>query len=126
MHQHAISRLISLRQTVKQSSSACAEEVIHHINEIMFTLLKQEVFMDFISTATDENLCLPKLIALMKNAEEMSDHTMRDLLREELQCIMSACLSSSLLGSSHAPLPCNGLSADQKLQHVRSSLAQSL
>jgi hypothetical protein len=92
----------------------------------MFTLLKQEVFMDFISTATDENLCLPKLIALMKNAEEMSDHTMRDLLREELQCIMSACLSSSLLGSSHAPLPCNGLSADQKLQHVRSSLAQSL
>ena len=126
MHQHAISRLISLRQTVKQSSSACAEEVVHHINEIMFTLLKQEVFMDFISTATDENLCLPKLIALMKNAEEMSDHTMRDLLREELQCIMSACLSSSLLGSSHAPLPCNGLSADQKLQHVRSSLAQSL
>lgn len=126
MHQHAISRLISLRQTVKQSSSACAEEVIHHINEIMFTLLKQEVFMDFISTATDENLCLPKLIALMKNAEEMSDHTMRDLLRDELQCIMSACLSSSLLGSSHAPLPCNGLSADQKLQHVRSSLAQSL
>jgi hypothetical protein len=126
MHQHAISRLISLRQTVKQSSSACAEEVVHHINEIMFTLLKQEVFMDFISTATDENLCLPKLIALMKNAEEMSDHTMRDLLRDELQCIMSACLSSSLLGSSHAPLPCNGLSADQKLQHVRSSLAQSL
>jgi len=126
MHQHAISRLICLRQTVKQSSSACAEEVVHHINEIMFTLLKQEVFMDFISTATDENLCLPKLIALMKNAEEMSDHTMRDLLRDELQCIMSACLSSSLLGSSHAPLPCNGLSADQKLQHVRSSLAQSL
>ena len=126
MHQHAISRLISLRQTVKQSSSACAEEVVHHINEIMFTLLKQEVFMDFISTATDENLCLPKLIALMKNAEDMSDHTMRDLLREELQCIMSACLSSSLLGSSHTPLPCNGLSADQKLQHVRSSLVQSL
>jgi hypothetical protein len=92
----------------------------------MFTLLKQEVFMDFISTVTDENLCLPKLIALMKNTKEMSDHTMRDLLREELQCIMSACLSSSLLGSSHAPLPCNGLSADQKLQHVRSSLAQSL
>jgi hypothetical protein len=92
----------------------------------MFTLLKQEVFMDFISTATDENLCLPKLIVLMKNTEEMSDHTMRDLLREELQCIMSACLSSSLLGSSHAPLPGNGLSADSKLQHVRSSLAQSL
>lgn len=126
MHQHAISRLISLRKKVKESSSACAEEYVHHINEIMFTLVKQEVFMDFMSTATDENLCLPKLIALMKNTEEMSDHTMREMLREELHCIMSACLSSSLLGSSHTPLPSNGLSAEQKLQHVRSSLTLSL
>jgi hypothetical protein len=126
MHQHAIARLIALRKTVKESASACAEDVVQQLNEIMFTLMKQEVFMDFISTATDENLCLPKLLALMKNAEEMSDEPMRGLLREELHCIMSACLSSSLLGSSHAPLPCNGLSADQKLQHVRSSLTLSL
>jgi hypothetical protein len=126
MHQHAIARLIALRKTVKESASACAEDVVQQINEIMFTLLKQEVFMDFISPATDENLCLPKLLALMKNTEDMSDEPMRGLLREELHCIMSACLSSSLLGSSHAPLPCNGLSADQKLQHVRSSLTLSL
>jgi hypothetical protein len=126
MHQHAIARLIALRKTVKESASACAEDVVQQINEIMFTLLKQEVFMDFISPATDENLCLPKLLTLMKNAEEMSEEPMRGLLCEELHCIMSACLSSSLLGSSHAPLPCNGLSADQKLQHVRSSLTLSL
>jgi len=82
------------------------------------------VFMDFMSTT--ENAVLSKLIVLMKNAEEMGDETVRDVLREELLCIMSACLSSTLLGSSHAPLPCDGLSAEQKLQHVRSSLVQSL
>lgn len=126
MHQHAISRLICLRKKIKQDSSTCAQEVVYHINEIMFTLLKQEVFVDFMSTAAEENLCLSKLIALINNTEKMSDDTMRDTLRDELHCIMSACLSSSLLGCSHAPLPCNGLSADQKLQHVRSSLTEGL
>jgi hypothetical protein len=124
MHQHAISRLITLRQTLKEDSSTCAEEVIHQINEIMFMLLKQEVFMDFMST--NENLVLSKLLALTKSAEEMGDATVRGVLREELHSIMSACLSSTLLGSSHAPLPSNGLSAEQKLQHVRSSLVESL
>ena len=124
MHQHTISRLISLRQKLKENSSACVQDAIYQINEIMFMLLKQEVFMDFMSTT--ENAVLSKLIVLMKNAEEMGDETVRDVLREELLCIMSACLSSTLLGSSHAPLPCDGLSAEQKLQHVRSSLVQSL
>ena len=126
MHQHAISRLITLRQTLKEDSSTCAEEVIHQINEIMFMLLKQEVFMDFMSTATHENVVLSKMIALTKNAEEMSDSAMRDVLCTELRCIMSACLSGTLLGSSHAPLPCNGLSVQDKLQYVRASLTQSL
>ena len=40
MHQHAIARLIALRKTVKESASACAEDVVQQINEIMFTLLK--------------------------------------------------------------------------------------
>jgi hypothetical protein len=124
MHQHTISRLISLRQKLKENSSACVQDAVYQINEIMFMLLKQEVFMDFMSTT--ENAVLSKLIVLMKNAEEMGDETVRDVLREELRCIMSACLSSTLLGSSHAPLPCDGLSAEQKLQHVRSSLVQSL
>ena len=124
MHQHTISRLISLRQKLKENTSACVQDAVYQINEIMFMLLKQEVFMDFMSTT--ENAVLSKLIVLMKNAEEMGDETVRDVLREELRCIMSACLSSTLLGSSHAPLPCDGLSAEQKLQHVRSSLVQSL
>ena len=124
MHQHTISRLISLRQKLKDSASPCVQDAIYQINEIMFMLLKQEVFMDFMST--NENLVLSKLLALTKSAEEMGDATMRGVLREELHSIMSSCLSSTLLGSSHAPLPCNGLSAEQKLQHVRSSLVESL
>ena len=124
MHQHTISRLISLRQKLKENASACVQDAVYQINEIMFMLLKQEVFMDFMSTT--ENAVLSKLIVLMKNAEEMGDETVRDVLSEELLCIMSACLSSTLLGSSHAPLPCDGLSTEQKLQHVRSSLVQSL
>ena len=124
MHQHTVSRLISLRRKLKESASSCVQDAIYQINEIMFMLLKQEVFIDFMSTT--ENAVLSKLIVLMKNAEEMGDETVRDVLREELLCIMSACLSSTLLGSSHAPLPCDGLSAEQKLQHVRSSLVQSL
>ena len=126
MHQHAISRLIALRQTLKENASTCAEEVIHQINEIMFMLLKQEVFIDFMSAVAHEHVVLSKLIALTKHAEEMSDSATRDVLCEELHCIMSACLSGTLLGSSHAPLPCNGLSAQDRLQCVRSSLAQSL
>lgn len=124
MHQHTISRLISLRRKLKDSASPCVQDAIYQINEIMFMLLKQEVFMDFMST--NENAVLLKLIALTKSAEEMGDATVRDVLREDLHSIMSACLSSTLLGSSHAPLPSNGLSAEQKLQHVRSSLVESL
>lgn len=126
MHEHAISRLISLRQALQENAGAGAEEVIHQINEVMFMLLKQGVFMDYISTATHENVVLSKMIALVNNAQEMADGAMRDLLREELHCIMSACLSGTLLGPSHAPLPCNGMSAQEKLQCVRSSIIQSL
>ena len=125
MHEHAISRLISLRQALRENAGAGAEEVIHQINEIMFMLLKQGVFMDYIST-THENVVLSKMIALVNNAQEMGDGAMGDLLREELHCIMSACLSGTLLGPSHAPLPCNGLSAQEKLQCVRSSIIESL
>ena len=122
MHEHAISRLISLRQALKENAGAGAEEVIHQINEIMFMLLKQGVFMDYVSTATPENVVLSKMIALMNNAQEMGDGAMRDLLREELHCIMSACLSCTLLGSPHTQLPCNAMSMDERMQHMRSSL----
>ena len=114
-----------MRQALRENAGAGAEEVIHQINEIMFMLLKQGVFMDYIST-THENVVLSKMIALVNNAQEMGDGAMRDLLREELHCIMSACLSGTLLGPSHAPLPCNGLSAQEKLQCVRSSIIESL
>jgi hypothetical protein len=93
MHQHTISRLISLRQKLKDSASPCVQDAIYQINEIMFMLLKQEVFMDFMST--NENLVLSKLLALTKSAEEMGDATVRGVLREELHSIMSACLSSN-------------------------------
>ena len=83
MHQHTISRLISLRQKLKENASACVQDAVYQINEIMFMLLKQEVFMDFMSTT--ENAVLSKLIVLMKNAEEMGDETVRDVLREELR-----------------------------------------
>jgi hypothetical protein len=127
MQKHAIARLIALRVRLKQGPSASeVDDVVSQINTIMHMLLKQQVFVDFVCSANHEHTVLHKLTALIRSAQNLKDQAVRADTCEELQCVMSACMNSTLLDSSYAPLPCNGMSAGDRLEHVRSGLALAL
>ena len=121
MQQHAIARLIKLRERLKTEPTATElDEVVCQVNSIMHMLLKQQVFVDF--ACTSEHTVMHKLISLIRTAQNLVDGVVRAYTCEELQSVMSACINSALLGSSYAPLLCNGMSVGDKMEHIRASL----
>lgn len=122
MQKHAIARLITLRERLKREPSASElDDLVCQINTIMLMLLKQHVFVDFMCS-NQEHSVVSKLICLIQSAQKLKDPAVCKDTCEELQRVMSACLNSTLLHSAYTPLPCNGMSMDDKTEHMRSSL----
>jgi hypothetical protein len=122
MQNDAIARLIQLRHRLKDSASADVQDVLLQINVTMGLLLKQEVCIDFMESTSNEATVVSKVISLTQVAQNIGDAQLREDALHALQGIMSACLSCTVLGASHTQLPCNGMSMDEKMQHMRSSL----
>ncbi len=127
MQQHAIARLIALRERLKKEPSAIElDEIVCQVNSIMYMLLNQQVFVDFVCSSNHEHTVVYKLISLIRTAQNLKDQAVRDDTCKELQHVMSACMNSAFLDSSYAPLPCNGMSLREKMEHMRSSLTLAL
>ena len=122
MQNDAISRLIGLRHTLKESASEEAEDVLQQINVTMSMLLKREICIDFMSSASQDSTVVARVTALTHASQKISDLQLREATLHELHGIMSACLSCTLLGSTHTQLPCNGMSMDERMEQMRSSL----
>lgn len=122
MQNDAISRLIRLRLALKESASAEVEDVLLQINVMMGMLLKREVCIDFMSSAPQDSAVVAKVTSLTHSAQNIGDAQLREDTLHAVHGIMSACLSCTVLGSTHTQLPCNGMSMDEKMQHMRSSL----
>ena len=122
MQEHVIYGLIRLRKKLRQiPSDERIDEVLCQLNVIMHMMLKHEVCIDFLTAAHPGGTVIPKLVQLLKTGEPLGDE-----IRTDLQYIMSACVSSTVLGSSEARLPCSGMSAAEKMQHMRSSMTLML
>jgi hypothetical protein len=122
MQEHVIFGLLRLRKKLKQMpSDERIDEVLCQLNVIMHMLLKHEVCIDFLTAAHPGGAVMPKLVQLLKTSEPLSED-----IRTDLQYIMSACVSITVLGSLEAPLPCSGMSSSEKMQHMRSSITQIL
>jgi hypothetical protein len=122
MPEHVIFGLIRLRQKLKQMpTDERIDEVLCQLNVIMQMLLKQEVCIDFLTAAHPGSTVLPKLVQLLRTSEPLGAD-----IHTDLQYILSACVSSTVLGSSEARLPCSGMSTSEKMQHMRSSLTLAL
>ena len=122
MPEHVIFGLLRLRKKLKQMpSEECIDEVLCQLNVIMHMMLKHEVCVDFLTATHPGSTVLPKLVQLLKTSEPLGED-----IRTDVQYIMSACVSSALLGSLEAPLPCSCMSSSEKIQHMRSSITQIL
>ena len=122
MQEHVIYGLIRLRKKLRQMpSDERIDEVLCQLNVIMHMMLKHEVCIDFLTAAHPGSTVMPKLVQLLKTSEPLGED-----IHTDLQYIMSACVSSTVLGSSEARLPCSGMSASDKMQHMRSSLTLML
>jgi hypothetical protein len=122
MPEHVIFGLIRLRQKLKQMpADERIDEVLCQLNVIMQMLLKQEVCIDFLTVAHPGSTVMPKLVQLLKTSEPLGAD-----IHADLQYILSACVSSTVLGSSETRLPCSGMSTSEKMQHMRSSLTLML
>jgi len=118
MQEHVIFGLLRLRKKLKQMpSEECIDEVLCQLNVIMHMMLKHEVCVDFLTATHPGSTVLPKLVQLLKTSEPLGEDTHADL-----QYIVSACVSSTVLGSSEARLPCSDMSTGEKMQHMRSSI----
>lgn len=122
MPEHVIFGIICLRQKLKQlPHDERIDEVLCQLNVIMQMLLKHEVCIDFLTAAHPGGPVMPKLVQLLKTSEPLGDD-----IHADVQYIMSACVSSTVLGSSEARLPCSGMSTAEKMQHMRSSMTLML
>ena len=118
MQEHVLVRLMQLRKKLKQMPQAeHVDEVLCQLNVIMVLLLKHEVCIDFLAAAHGGSTVVPKVAELLKTCEGLGDEVCTDV-----QHIMSACLNATVLGSCETPLPCDGMSLSDKMQHMRSSL----
>ena len=122
MHNDAISRLIRLRHMLKEDASAEVEDVRVKINVTMTMLLKRDVCIDFMSNTSQDSAVVASVVCMTHSSHKISDPQLRKDILHELHGIMSACLSCTLLDSPHTQLPCNAMSMDERMQHVRSSL----
>ena len=122
MHNDAVSRLIRLRHMLKESASAEVEDVLLSINLTMTMLLKRDVCIDLMSNTSQDSAVVARVASMTQSSQNISDPQLREHTLRELHGIMSACLSCTLLGSPHTQLPCNAMSMDERMQHMRSSL----
>lgn len=122
MQEHVIYGLIRLRKKLRQMpSDERIDEVLCQLNVIMHMMLKHEVCIDFLTATHPGGTVVPKLVQLLRTSEPLGDD-----IHADLQFIMSACVSSTVLGSSEARLPCSGMSTAEKMQHMRSSMTLML
>ena len=123
MDEHVMFRLIGLRRKLKtKASSEHIDEVLCQLNVIMMMLLNNQVCMDFMPAAGRGSTVVSKLVELITACETLSDKGLGADTCADLQSILSACMNSTLLGSSEAPLPCDAMPTSAKMQHMRSSL----
>jgi len=121
MQQHAVVRLIGLRQRLKAAASTeQVEDVLCQVNVVMQMLLTNEVCIDF-TTSQREHTVVPKLMQLIVAAQGLGED-----VSDDLRGVMSSCVNCTLLGSCGDPQPCSAMPASEKLQHMRSSLARVL
>ena len=118
MDEHVMFRLIRLRQKLRRMpTTEHIDEVLGQLNVVMMMLLNNQVCIDFMLTGEREDTVVPKLVDLIASCETLGDDICADL-----QCIMSSCVNSTLLGSCEAPLPSDAMPMSEKMQHMRSSL----
>jgi hypothetical protein len=127
MPQHAVLRLIAVRQRLKAAGSTeQVDDVLCQVNVVMQMLLTNEVCVDFMTAPPREHTVVPKLAQLIVASQGLADAALREDLRSDLQCVMSSCVNCTLLGSCDAPQPCHAMPASEKLRHMRSSLTRVL
>ena len=127
MQQHAVLRLIGLRQRLKAAASTeQVEDVLCQVNVIMQMLLTSEVCLDFIPVPQRETTVVPKLMQLIVASQGLGDTVLSEDIRNDLQCVMSSCVNCTVLGSCDGPQPCNVMPTSEKLRHMRSSLTRVL
>ena len=125
MHANVLSRVMLLRQTLKQCSDAEAvQDLVQQTNVLMQMVLKREVSMDLSSTGRDSTL-LGKVGELVQMCTAIGDDELKAHVSAHLQSILSACVSSCMCCASCKPNASDAMSAKDKLQHVRVSLLSS-
>lgn len=123
MDEHVMFRLIRLRQKLRRMpTTEHIDEVLGQLNVVMMMLLNNQVCIDFMLSGEREDTVVPKLVDLIASCETHSDGGLGDDICADLQCIMSSCVNSTLLGSSEGPLPSDAMPMSEKMQHMRSSL----
>ena len=125
MHANVVSRVMLLRETLKQSRDAEAgQDLLQQTNVLMQMLLQHEVSIDFANTGR-KNTVLDKVGELVQMSTGIRDEELKGKVSVHLQSIMSACVSSCMSSASVKPNSSDGLSTQDKLQRVRSSLLSS-
>ena len=125
MDANVVSRVMLLRQTLKQHSDAEAvQDLLQQANVLMRMLLKHEVSIDFSSTGR-ENTLFAKVAELVHMCKAIGDGGLNARVSAHVQSIMSACVSSCMCSACAKPNDSDAMSAHDKLQHVRSSLLSS-
>ena len=115
-------RLIRLRAKLKAvPATEQTEEVLCQLNVVMMMLLNNHVCIDFMRTEERGGTVVSKLADVIAACEAHGPGLGADVL-PDLQCIMSACVNSTVLGSADAPLPSDAMAMGAKMQHMRSSL----
>lgn len=125
MHANVVSRVMLLRETLKQSSDAeGGQDLLHQTNVLMQMLLLCEVSIDLANTGR-QNTVLAKVGELLQMCTAIGDDELKAKVSAHLQSIMSACVSSCMCSASAKPNASDAMSTHDKLQRVRSSLLSS-
>lgn len=124
MHANVLSRVLLLRQTLKQHSDAEAvQDLVQQANVLMQMVLQHEVCIDLSSTGR-ENTVLAKVAELLQMCTAIADDELKARVSLHLQSVLSACVSTCLCRAS-SQHQSDAMSAADKLQHVRLSLLSS-
>ena len=125
MHANVVSRVMLLRETLKQSSDAeGGQDLLHQTNVLMQMLLLCEVSIDLANTGR-QNTVLAKVGELLQMCTAIGDDELKAKVSAHLQSIMSVCVSSCMCSASAKPNASDAMSTHDKLQRVRSSLLSS-
>ena len=125
MHANVVSRVMLLRETLKQSSDAeGGQDLLHQTNVLMQMLLLCEVSIDLANTGR-QNTVLAKVGELLQMCTAIGDDELKAKVSAHLQSILSACVSSCMCSASAKPNASDAMSTHDKLQRVRSSLLSS-